>query len=77
MNNFYAKTLNQDTPQITVYSKASIPSAMLSRRFVFVLSIAVLPDLVKDNFVNFEVANQEKNWYNQDEVVGMIRFVNC
>ena len=74
INKFYERTLYQDTPQIGVYAKADIPRAMLTRPLVFVLSIAVLPDLEKDDFDNYEM-NEESDtyWYNKEDVVGEIR----
>ena len=75
INKFYERTLDQETPQIGVYAKADIPRAMLTRQFVFVLSIAVLPDLVKDNFDNHQMdENSETYWYNYEDVVGEIRW---
>ena len=74
MNIFYHKTLYKDTPQISFYAKASIPGAMLTRPLVFVLYIGVLPDLEKDKIENFKMENQINNWYNDDEVVGDIRY---
>ena len=71
MNKFYERTLDQDTPQIGVYAMADIPRAMLTRQFVFVLSIAVLPDLETDDFDNFQQSSND--WYNEDNVVGQIR----
>ena len=53
MNIFYEKTLYQDEPQVSVYSKADIPRAMLTETYVFVLYIGVLPDLEKDNYTNY------------------------
>ena len=54
MNIFYERTLYQDQPQVAVYSKADIPRAMLTEPYVFVLYIGVLPDLVQDNFENYD-----------------------
>ena len=74
MNKFYERTLDQDTPQIGVYAMADIPRAMLTRQFVFVLSIKVLPDLEKDDFDNFQSGNDSgTHWYNIEDVVGEIR----
>ena len=77
MNNFYVLTRNQETPQLGVYETANIPSAMLTRPLVFVLSIGVLPNLTLDDFDNFENntsgRKNEENWYNKDLVVGEIR----
>ena len=74
INKFYERTLDQDTPQIGVYAKADIPRAMLTRQFVFVLSIAVLPDLEMDDFDNFKLGkNIGTHWYNIEDTVGKIR----
>ena len=43
------------------------------RQFVFVLSIAVLPDLERDTYKEFSVEESGQNWYNKDEMVGEIR----
>ena len=62
-----------NTPQIGDYSKADIVVAMLNRQFVFVLSVAVLPDLNEDKFSNFNMDNRTNYWYNNEIVVGDIR----
>ena len=75
INKFYERTINQDTPQIGVYAKADIPRAMLTRQLVFVLSIAVLPDLEKDDFENYQMGEEsDTHWYNNIDIVGEIRF---
>ena len=60
MNIFYEKTLNQDEPQVSVYSEADIPRAMLTETYVFVLYIGVLPDLITDDYTNYNVSNRGK-----------------
>merc|ERR550532_2725609 len=73
INKFYERTINQDTPQIGVYAKADIPRAMLTRQLVFVLSIAVLPDLEKDDFENYQMGEEsDTHWYNNIDIVGEI-----
>ena len=75
INKFYEQTLDQETPQIGVYAKADIPRAMLTRQFVFVLSIAVLPDLEKDDFDNYQMGEEnDTHWYNKEDIVGEIRW---
>ena len=75
MNQFYERTLGQETPQIGVYAKADIPRAMLTRQFVFVLSISVLPDLEKDDFDNYQMDEESDTyWYNYEDIVGEIRW---
>ena len=74
INKFYERTINRDTPQIGVYAKADIPRAMLTRKLVFVLSVAVLPDLEKDDFYNYQMDEEsETHWYNDVDIVGEIR----
>ena len=73
INKFYEKTLGEDTPQVGAYSKADIPRAMLSREFVFVLSVAVLPNLTVDEIENFARDKSQNNWYNDKKIVGKIR----
>ena len=73
INKFYEKTVGQDGPQIGVYSKADIPRAILSRQFVFVLSVAVLPDLDNDDIEKYQIGNRDTYWYNNKSVVGKIR----
>merc|ERR1719308_714512 len=78
MNVFYDHSLNKDEPQIREYAKASIPAAMLTKPFVFVLSIGILPDLIADNYESFNPEEQasidrvDNYWYNREEVVGKI-----
>ena len=79
INTFYKKSLQKDAPQLTKSSKSDISKAMLSERFVFVLSIRILPDLEEDSFEKFDELNEEKinkNWYNNLNSVGKIRFIN-
>ena len=73
INKFFERTLDQDTPQIGVYTKADIPRAILSRELVFVLSVAVLPDLVEDDYLNFKMDQRKNYWYNNQDIVGEIR----
>ena len=73
INNFYEKTLGQNTPQIGVYSNADIVRAMLNSQFIFVLYVAVLPDLNEDKFLNFHMDDRTNYWYNNRSVVGEIR----
>ena len=73
INQFYKKTIGQNTPQIGDYSNANIVQAMLERQFVFVLFVAVLPDLNEDKFSNFHMDNRTNYWYNNEGVVGKIR----
>ena len=60
INIFYEKTLYQDQPQVAVYSEADIPRAMLTETYIFVLYIGVLPDLIRDNFDNYNNNNTGK-----------------
>ena len=73
INKFYEKTLNKETPQIGVYNKADIPRAILSRELVFVLDVGILPDLEEDDFLNFNMNERNHYWYNNRDVVGVIR----
>ena len=73
INKFYEKTVGKETPQIGVYSEADIPRAMLSREFVFVLSVKVLPNLVEDEYEKFTIEKRTNYWYNNMNVVGEIR----
>ena len=73
INQFYEETLGQNTPQIGRYSKADIVRAMLKSQFIFVLSVAVLPDLNEDKFLNFHMDDRTNYWYNNEAVVGEIR----
>ena len=73
INKFYEKTLNKDTPQIGVYTKADIPRAILSRELVFVLTVKVLPNLVEDDYLKFEMSKRKNYWYNNQDIVGKIR----
>ena len=73
INKFYERTQYQDTPQIGVYSNADIPRAVLSREFVFVLSVSVLPDLNEDTFSKFHMDDRTDYWYNNITTVGEMR----
>ena len=64
MNIFYEKTLYQDQPQVAVYSEADIPRAMLTETYIFVLYIGVLPDLIRDNFDNYNNNNNTGKAFN-------------
>ena len=73
INKFFTKTLGQNTPQIGDYSKADIVRAMLKSQFIFVLYVAVLPDLNEDKYLNFNMDDRTNYWYNNEIVVGEIR----
>ena len=80
MNVFYDHTIHKNQPQIGEYAKASIPAAMLTSPFVFVLNIGILPDLIEDNYTNYKpdkpssLKRVENYWYNRDDTVGEIRY---
>ena len=79
INTFYKKSFQKDSPKLTKSSKSDISKAMLSKRFVFVLSIRILPDLHEDSFEKFDELNEEninKNWYNNLTSVGKIRLMS-
>ena len=46
---------------------------MLESQFIFVLSVAVLPDLNEDKYLNFNMDDRTNYWYNNEIVVGEIR----
>ena len=55
---------------------ADISKAMLSRRFVFVLTIRILPNTEEDMFEKFneyDESSRESNWFNKKLTVGKIR----
>ena len=56
---------------------ADIAKAILSRRFVFVLKINILPDIDEDSFDKFDEENVDINsfWYNNISTVGQIRLL--
>merc|ERR1712183_463928 len=72
INKFYERTLDRETPQIGVYTKADIPRAILSRELVFVLSVAVLPNLEEDDYLKFDKSKTNNYWYNNQDIVGKI-----
>ena len=74
INTFFSETLDQDQPQVGVYSYADIPKAILIKKFVFVLYVRVLPNLVAESFDNYDPAASAQ-WYNDENVVGEIRYI--
>ena len=74
INTFFSETLDQDQPQVGVYSHADIPKAILIKKFVFVLYVRVLPNLVEESFENYDPAASAQ-WYNDENVVGEIRYI--
>ena len=57
-----------------MYLKGDIPRAILKEKFVFVLELAILPNLTLDNFASYKNnSSSRKQWYNDDEVVGAMR----
>ena len=76
INTFYKQTSRKKRFLLSKYSNADISKAMLSKRFVFVLFINILPDVDKDNFENFNEKDYNyinQKWYNDIETVGKIR----
>ena len=61
------------------YTRGDIPRAILKEKFVFILEVAVLPDLKEDSYLEtrkrfMNDANYlESIWYNDEEIVGTIR----
>ena len=54
------------------YESGDIPNAILTEKYVFLLTVGVLPDTKKDSFENFDENNQ--NWYNDKSRLGEIRW---
>ena len=75
INTFFSETLDQDQPQVGVYSHADIPKAILIKKFVFVLYVRVLPNLVAESFDNYDPSSNSAQWYNDENVVGEIRYI--
>ena len=73
INTFYLKTREKNQPQVGSFMSADISKAMLSKRFVFVLTIRILPNIEEDMFEKFHEYNQGSNWYNNKLTVGKIR----
>ena len=74
INLFYQETLSKNVPQIGKYANGDIPSALLTKKNVFVMLVPILPDLEKDCFNSFFI-NPSKPWYNDEQKVGEIRYV--
>lgn len=69
---FYQETLKRNGPQVGIYESGDIPNAILTEKYVFILTVGVLPDLVKDSY---DYADQETyQWYNDEYKVGDMRF---
>ena len=73
LNIFYEHTLMRDTPQVRVYTNADIPKSLLTQKFVFILTLAILPIIDHDSYDNFNKETVSDNWYNNDTLVGEIR----
>ena len=65
--------MGKDTPQVEVYTNADIPNAILKEKYVIVLTVYILPNLIKDSFTNFNLEQNNEQWYNNDSTVGNIR----
>ena len=63
----------RDTPQVRVYSNADIPRSLLKEEFVFILTLAILPNLEKESFENYDEEKSKEMWYNNDTLVGEMR----
>ena len=74
INTFFSETLEQHQPQVGVYSHADIPKAILIKKFVFVLYVRVLPDVERESFRNYDPSTSSDQWYNNEDVVGEIRY---
>ena len=69
---FYQETLKRNGPQVGIYESGDIPNAILTEKYVFILTVGVLPDLEKDSY---HYADQETyHWYNDEYKVGDMRF---
>ena len=78
INTFYLKSLSSGEPKIARLMSADIAKAILSKRFVFVLKINILPDIDEDSFDKFDEENVDiinSFWYNNISTVGQIRLL--
>ena len=69
---FYQETLQRNGPQVGIYESGDIPNAILTEKYVFILTVGVLPDLEKDSYENAD--GETYKWYNDEYKVGNIRF---
>ena len=69
---FYQETLQRNGPQVGIYESGDIPNAILTEKYVFILTVGVLPDLEKDSYDNAD--GETYKWYNDEYKVGNIRF---
>ena len=75
INTFFVKSLSPDEPQVAEFERADIENAIVTERFVFVLSIYILPNLVEDGYENYDETASDingRNWFNNIEAVGKI-----
>ena len=70
---FYTETVEKDEPQISVYSKATIPRTLVSHQTVLVLTLNVLPNSHSfwENWTRTQRPNKD-SWYNNLETNGRI-----
>ena len=57
----------------TSIQKADIPRAMLTKPYVFIIEIFVLPNKDQDRFKFYIPGEKNTNWYNDENIVGCIR----
>ena len=72
INLFYQDTLQRYGPQVGIYESGDIPNAILTEKYVFILTVGVLPDLEKDSYDSFD--GQNSQWYNDENKVGNMRW---
>ena len=78
INTFFLRSNGIDFPKITRYSDAEISSNMMSKTYVFVLYLRILPNYTKDGLSNFNNNDLsiKNNWYNNITIIGNIRYVH-
>ena len=74
INTFYFETINKDVPQVSRYTHGDVPNAILTKQYVIVCQVSVLPDFSTDSYENW-LHSDYIPWYNNFTAVGDIRFV--
>ena len=76
INIFYTETIDKPAPQISQFKEAEIAEALLTKKFVFILTLNIIPNKTEELFPTEDCQNDEKSklpsWYDDRTITGDI-----
>jgi len=73
LNIFYGETVNKVAPKMAQYQNADVPAALLTKKYVFVLSLHILPNIEDEKFdCSSDNGETSLSWYDDPKDAGQI-----